>query len=668
MRPLRLVLRLWPEQFETDEALDELLGVLTRRRDACDEVWFAVARGFPPLDVHRRFADRMAAAAERVRAVGVLPGIQVGRTVGHADEAQFPADAITWQTLVGHDGRVARTCNCPRAPGFHDYLRDMLTPYAAWGPSSLWLDDDLRMHHHPPVAYGCFCERCLADFSAAAGGAWDREGLVAAFHGPDGGALRLAWTRFNQESIAMVCRTAAEAVHAVAPDCLLGLQTIGHEWGLYDGPDYAPAFAAYASVGGHPIGSRPGHGVYTDHRPRDLINKAFTVARQVARLPEAVTVACPEIENFTHTAMGKTPHGTVVESTLDLALSGCNALSYAIIGLPHEPLSWCEGILDRVGRWRPFWERYRRDGAGTRAAGFEIVFSRDHAARPICDGERPMAWAHLDLAAAQQLTTMGLPLCAENQHPCGALLTAGAADGLTDAEIERLLAGGLLIDGDALARLQARGFGPLIGMTAEPWGRHRAYERFTADPINGPHAGHVWMQPGGRFYRLDALSDGARVLGEYVTQEGDALGAATAAVETAAGGRVGVLGANGFEHVVSSARRAQVLALADWIGGGAMPALVETPAQVMVVPRTDEQGRLSTCLALNVSIDATPPLRTILRGATNAEAVWVTPETADRPLTATAEGDRTVLDLPPLPPWSLGYVALRNTHENGGRS
>jgi hypothetical protein len=94
-----------------------------------------------------RSAERITRAAERMRAAKILPGLQIANTIGHSDDPIAVNDGIRWQRLVGHDGKVASRCNCPRAPEFHGYLRAMMTAYAAFQPSSVWVDEDLRIAH-----------------------------------------------------------------------------------------------------------------------------------------------------------------------------------------------------------------------------------------------------------------------------------------------------------------------------------------------------------------------------------------------------------------------------------------------------------------------------------------------------------------------------------------
>ncbi len=651
-----MVIRLWPRHHADERLLADLLATLRRHRDACDEVWFCTEFGFPSLRIHRTAALRMAAAAQTVRTAGFLPGIQIANTLGHADLLAMPAEGIAWQQMIGPDGRQALRCHCPLDPAFHRYLREMVCAYAAWQPSSVWIDDDLRMNHHDPVPYGCFCERCLRAFGKQQKASWHREALVKAMADPEGSDLRLAWIRFGQQSMAAIAGLIAEAVHSVAPDCPMGFQHCGHEWGLYNGPDWRPVFDAMADATGRPVGSRPGGGFYADHAPRGMIDKAFDIARQCARVPERVSIICPEVENFTHTAMGKTAQGTAVESTLDLAM-GCNALSYAILCSEHEPLTWYARLLKKLAAWRPFWEAFVEANERTVPGGLEVVLGRSHAARRLRPGEGPFAWAQTGFDGVYQLTTLGLPLCTSSSGACGTLLHANVVDGLREEEIEQVLRGGVLADGHTIERLQERGFGKMLGLRAEPR-QADSFEVFTSDPLNGPHAGHVWkifFRTTGMYTLIPAPGD-AQVLGEYRNADGAGGGAATVVTTTKTGGRLAVFGGAGWEHVVSSARRHQILAAADWISGGRLPILIETPAQVVAVPRVDAQGRLRSALLLNATIDGTPALGLRVRGTSARSVRWTLPEGRSGGLTARRRDGQMVLTVPAMKPWSVGWL------------
>jgi hypothetical protein len=659
-----IIIRLWPQHHASEAAVEELLREFKRHPGCCDEVWFCTEVGFPKMEAHRRSAERMTRAAERMRAAKILPGLQIANTIGHSDDPIAVNDGIRWQRLVGHDGKVASRCNCPRAPEFHDYLRAMMTAYAAFQPSSVWVDDDLRLNAHSPVEFGCFCDRCVRAFATVTGREWQREPLVKALNDLEDGSVRLAWTRFNQESLAAVAATIARAVHGVAAHCRLGLQHAGTDHWLYNGSGLNGVFEAMTAVTGRPVGSRPGGGFYTDHRPREMIQKAFEIGRQVAQLPACVDFICPEVENHTHVAMGKSAHGTVVESTLGLAL-GCNALSYAILCSGHEPLAWYGGLLAKIAAWRPFWERFMADNNHTAPGGLEVALGAGHAARTLPQDAPPFAWNFVGFGHIYQLATLGLPLCLGPSTACGVVLTASAIGGLGEDELRRRLAGGALTDGDGLLRLLERGLGKLLDVKAEKLAPPDTpvFDRFTSDPLNGAHAGYRWRPRGvtggaGGLTRIELAPERARILSQFVDRDGRALGAATAAIETPAGGRLGVINYCGWEHVVSAARRAQLLALADWVSRGRLPVLVDTVAQLAALSRVDGAGHLRSVTLLNPSIGPTPPLRLRLRGAPAGSVQWVMPEATSRNLRAERHGSERLVRVPALAAWAVGYLRI----------
>jgi hypothetical protein len=450
----------------------------------------------------------------------------------------------------------------------------------------------------------------------------------------------------------------------------MGLQHASVEFSFYNGPDWSGVFEAMAAAGAPALGSRPGHGFYNDHRPREMIEKACLIARQVARLPVGVDFVCPEVENFTHVAMGKTAHGTAVESTLGLAM-GCNALSYAIICSGHESLEWYgRTMLATLSAWRPFWRRYLDATRGTQPGGLNVACGREPPGRAVRSDQPPFAWASVNPNRVCQLATMGLALCCESPAACGAILCGEAVDGMSDEEIRAVLTGGVVLDGPAAERIAQRGLGGLLGVDVEPFGPLDSHEVLTDDPANGqfgaacPPGSEWWVFFAGEsspIYRLTPRSDRVRVLGRYVDAKGQAGAAATVLAENDLGGRVAIFAFDGFSTAVSSAKRWQMLAAADWVSGGAalrLPVLIETAAQVMVVPRVDSSGRLRAVMLLNASIERTGPLTVRLRRPMGSRSTWIQPTGPDVALPGQVADEEAVVQVPPIGPWSIGYVVL----------
>jgi hypothetical protein len=245
------------------------------------------------------------------------------------------------------------------------------------------------------------------------------------------------------------------------------------------------------------------------------------------------------------------------------------------------------------------------------------------------------------------------------------VLCAEAARGITETEARRILSGGVILDGEALHVLNQRGWSELTGVAAVPFGPKEFYfERFTDSAINGSHFGKVWLQMGfggsASNFRIECSRPNAQILGKYFEPTtGDIRGIATLAVDTPLGGRLAVLGFNGFETNVSSARRQQILNLADWVSRSRLPVVLETAAQVALVARVTRAGALRSVLLLNLTIDRTPPLSLRLR---NIDGDKITlqhpPGTQDTPLTSKNSDDEWHVELPPLEPWNMAYLRI----------
>ena len=658
-----LTMRLW-EQHKNPAVLEEYLRLLKRRRDACDEVWFATDYGFPPVDIHRQAAAQMAVAAGKVRAAGFVASMQISNTLGHGSYLKYlDFRGITWQRMTGPDGVVAPYANCPRDPVFHDYLRETLRAYVAWKPTSVWIDDDLRMQNHT-VEYGCFCSRCLAEFGTGIGRAWSREKLVAAINAGNDVPLRRAWLKFSRQSLGRLAGVIARAVKGTAPAARLGFQHCDTCGAGYNGPDWDHVFGELARVSGRPVGSRPGGGFYTDHGPRGMIDKAIFTAQQNSRLPACVDESRVEVENLPGAVTGKSAQGTVLESTLALAY-GCTGLTFTPLMFTHEETAWHDRVLAKIAAWRPFWLRYLAANRGTAAAGLEIALSRQHAERPLKSGEWAFAWGACHLWNIPQLTTLGLPLCWGDQQAVAVLLHPAASDGLSEKELRSLLRRGVLTDGETIRRLQDRGLGHLLPVEAQPASERDLIERFTDDKLNGVHAGRLvqltGLSGGFRSCILTAKTAAVRGVSRYEWSDGTAGGIAVSVAATAGGGRLAVFGNTFWESVVTTARRAQMLAVADWISRGRLPVIVDTPGQVMAVPRTDRQGRLRSVLLLNCSLDRTPALKLRLRRPAGRRYSWIRPE---RKQPVSVQGSQGVspaevqVTIPPLDPWNLGVLVV----------
>ncbi len=339
-QPPFFMLRLRAPETDDERTWEETRAAIAAHPGCCDEVWFSTGIEFPPIDVHRARAAKQRKAAADCRAMGVQPGLQIMATLGHGDHAAGDnAPPLAWGAFTGEGGVACKWCGCPRQKALLDYFEEVGRIYGAWQPSSVWLDDDLRISNHRPATDktrfpGCWCETCLADFSTREGRTWTRESLRAAM--ASDAALAARWRSFAFDSIAEVARRIAVGVHAVSPQTRMGYQHAYEKSGLQ-----TKVYRAMADATGLPVRSRPGAGAYYDHDPYEQLSKAYHLARQRATLGEApyIEQCCPEIESWPRKFSNRTPRGVLLEAFENLAL-GMDSVSMLITDSRFESMDW----------------------------------------------------------------------------------------------------------------------------------------------------------------------------------------------------------------------------------------------------------------------------------------------------------------------------------------
>lgn len=373
--PPLMMIRLRGPHTASDAQWAKTFKALTENRGACDEVWFSTGIGFPRMSWHEAHVKRLARYASQMRAAGIVPSLQFQATLGHSDTitALEGADGKTWGGFTGRGGLECTLCNCPRQPGFLDYVREMARLYASFRPGSIWIDDDLRIAGHSPGSpwerekdgwIGCWCRTCVGDFNRETGGNWTRESLDGAMK--KDAALFGRWETFSFSSIAAVAKAIAEETHRVSPETKLAYQH-----GPYRNASQLALFRAMAEVTGMKVGSRPGGGAYYDSDPHAQNVKAFMAARQRKALgdPEMIDNWCPEVETYPRAFASRTAQGLLNESIVNLAY-GMTSLSFLVLDTRSETDAWySENLLAPLSAEKGLLAEYRAFNWGTVPAG-----------------------------------------------------------------------------------------------------------------------------------------------------------------------------------------------------------------------------------------------------------------------------------------------------------
>ena len=196
----KTIIRLWPSHHENEELSRQLIEAFRQYPDACDEVWLCTALPITlSLEKHRESAQSVAAMADKMREIGIVPSLQTV-TVGHPESAGTPPDSnIHWQTVVGPGGERTVQQSCPRQKAFLQHVEQVMEIYCkAVRPRVMWLDDDLRLTQRFPAVHSCYCDTCLKVFNERYGYDYNRPSLVNTMAlNEDGGKLRHQWIDFR---------------------------------------------------------------------------------------------------------------------------------------------------------------------------------------------------------------------------------------------------------------------------------------------------------------------------------------------------------------------------------------------------------------------------------------------------------------------------------------
>ena len=609
----KMILRLWPAHHNDTVLRNELLLALRDYTGTFDEVWFCMEFETLSMETHRESAKAMAEACREMRKIGITPSIQ-GISIGHDDAFESGSDELIptqWSTAVGYNGAQARTINCPRQTAFLDYLEETYALYAELcQPGAVFIDDDMRITHHSPVQSLCFCDTCLDLFNKKHDAHWNREMLVEALElNERDGETRQQWITFNQESLAGVTRAIARGVHRVSPSTQLGIQQTNFHRELLEGRDWNPSYDAIVEETGMSPASRPGNGFYNDHSPREMLVKAYDMARQIRRLNHDINDISAEIEGYRHMATGKSPHGLCVESLLYLSM-GSTQLSYAIICSAEEPMQWyADNYFKQLSKWRSLCKEYSDFNKGTEPGGIDPYISRHHVLRERQGSEPFFGWSTTGSGSmALSLATLGIPFSPDATNPFALSLDAEAITGLATKEAEQIfMTKGILLDESAWEIVKRRQIDTLLTLVTTPIEFHEA--------------------------RC------------YISSNG---------------GRVAVIPE--YNASISNERRLNLTRITDWISGNKMPVIMETMAQAVVIPRVGPGNSLRSVCFLNCSISEQPETQLRLRGCDpykRQSFVWKRAGRKDVTLRPEYEENDVVIRIPPLEGWNIGWLAVK---------
>lgn len=371
--PACVMLRFSSAQTRSLEEWKETAKAFAENPGCCDDVWFSTGESFPGLDWHRRNVDVIRVAADDLRRLGIGVSLQFEATIGHGDP--FPTAEEKrifekpWTGWTGPSGVECKYCNCPRQLAFLKRLAEICELYAEIRPAVVWIDDDLRVANHYPATGkdgpGCWCAKCVADFSAEEGRPWTREALHAAWKADEG--LRERWYGFSARSVAEVACTIARSFRRIAPKTRLGLQTGGAENSLIK-----VILRALAAETGEKCCVRLGGGSYWDLNPYDQIVKSRRLAmdRKQLELEDVADNWCTEVETYPRAYGSRSARSIALEAFAACGWGFDTTSLFVMDRRSETDALFSRYLLRPLVTITKFLNGYRTANAGTVPAGF----------------------------------------------------------------------------------------------------------------------------------------------------------------------------------------------------------------------------------------------------------------------------------------------------------
>ena len=612
----------------------------------------------------RRFI--LAAPGHSVRVTGVVSRetyTQIGRRLLAVKERLAP-DGIEigynamptlkcgpggFVNITGLNGVVSRISACPLDPAFEEFFLGNMREVAAIAKPFLFMvEDDFTLSNHPGIGFfGCCCDLHLRAFAERAGRHYSREELREVFAHTDDEARRLRRI-FNDLTIDTLTGLAAKlskTVAEVSPETRFAFSEV-ENWGSEGslGPSIARALA-----GSH----RPlmrFHGTsYGIDVPTDLPTILFSCLYGREHVNDDFEFfhesdPCPRVTFYA----SATRMEALMSTALFYGYDNCLFWGSSTYARGSEEDS---AFLDMFAVRHRRFEAIRDLAKTSRLVGPQVVWDSYVQLRIPAEPTRG-----LDPAWNRVFGRMGIPY-----HTGEDAVKAIKGDlclmERTDAELERLLSGAVLLDGEAAVYLTKRGFSDLTGVEAAKADRVAFTQDLPGDlpelaDLRGflsPSAFHQSYGNDGTPVAVLRLLEGAEALSEFRNPDGSYASASVSRFANRLGGRVVVLAPElecCFSSNVFCRTKREILRRAlEWLGGD-LPAAVLDRSNVQLTAREATDGKTFYLLATSLSCDPWPSIRFAVASAYAGGDVGILDGAEWRPARAVWEGRGLMVDEP----------------------
>ena len=545
--------------------------------------------------------ERFRKVREGVAGEGVELAVLVQSTLGHGWNGKVPLTRETWQHVVMFDG-AENPRFCMLDPGFRGYVRDCISAIAAERPSLLLIDDDVGIRNKE-----CFCPLHRAEFNKTLGRDYAPEELDAILRDrPTDDPVSIAVSRTLRETVVGFAKMIRSAIDAVDPSMRCGLCACYPGYWQIDG-------IVHALAGEHtePF-MRVNNAVYGDSAPSNLVH-SFRGTRRVIYQLDGVEDVIDETDTFPQNYMSESAamfHAHITSGLLS-GLQGCKLWTSEFQQPVHTGSQ--RRYEARLRDYRGFYDAIPDLVRGIRWQGLSGIVVRPPegiGGHPLhtASGIYPQNW-DTPIEAVY-----GFPLRYDGIET-GGIFTLRDCDVsiLSDAQLETLFSGKLIVDSPAARKLTARGFAPLMGVEASE-GDGDFFFSSEVSSDGSLSNGYMWDDTTSL---LKPVADGVEVVSSFCKgarfPTPEPYSPAQTLFENRLGGRVAVLGWPldlVYYKKFRPLHRLLFLDLIDKLDGAPLEMVVESGEQELVRHGVMADGReLLAVTRLSLDADDALPLR-----------------------------------------------------------
>ena len=382
--------------------------------------------------------------------MGVPSGILVQSLLGHGWTL---GEKPPFQLHVGMQDGKEYNVMCTLDEGFKKYAYDTIVTLAKTNPSTIMIDDDLRIL--TKGGKGCLCPLHLKKLNQTLGENLTREEFVEIISKNDEKAKRYynAYLEMEHSTVIDVAKIIRQAIDDVNPN--ITCSDCGG--GSYNAQQALGIVKALTGKG-HPSIFRLNNGRYCVNSNRVFSYSSQRAAHYVQKLKGEFDYILAETDTCPHNRYATSASELHTQYTLSI-LEGCAGAKHWITRGPYEPEAGV-GYRKYLSKYSGFYEQLYLDvKGGIDWQGCKIYFS---PRKEMWSTSENSGWAYC------ALESLGLPLFYSCDERKGVSCLEGYEHNLyeqyTDDEIIKILSNDCFIDSKIAKYFICRGFGRYVGV------------------------------------------------------------------------------------------------------------------------------------------------------------------------------------------------------------